>query len=268
MIRLEGLNYTGKGGKVILDDIFCAFRASKLTAILGANGAGKSTLFKCINGEAKYQKGTIYWDNQPIQQFKNEQLSKQKAILRQHYQVSLPFTAREIIEMGRYAYFKSILTPRCQEVIALISELVGVTHLWDNSYLSLSGGEQQRVQLARVLTQIWDAPTSDRLLLLDEPVSALDIQYQHQLMQIMVQLTQQHGFTVVAIVHDLNLTVQYADDVMLMKQGQVHAMGTVNEVLTQEHIRQVFNVDVHIHGTQALDAYIQVQPQKIALINL
>lgn len=268
MIRIEGLTYTGKGGRVILKDVHCTFTKGKLTAVLGANGAGKSTLFKCINGEAKFQQGVIRWDDSDVKTLPALELSKKKAVLRQHYQVSLPFTAREIVEMGRYAYFKTYPTERCKEVIALITELVGVTHLMDRSYLTLSGGEQQRVQLARVMAQVWDSPSRERLLLLDEPVSALDIQYQHQLMLMMQQLTREYGFTVIAIVHDLNLTLQYADDIMMLNKGSVVAHGPALSVLTEENIRSVFQVPVLIEKNSLDQLYIQVTPQKLETIQL
>ncbi|OJU76885.1 MAG: hypothetical protein BGO09_12865 [Bacteroidetes bacterium 47-18] len=268
MIRIEGLTYTGKGGRVILEDIHCAFAAGKLTAVLGANGAGKSTLFKCINGEVRFRQGTISWDDRDMKTLPAPELSKKKAVLRQHYQVSLPFTAREIVEMGRYGYFKTYPTERCKEVITLITELVGITHLMDRSYLTLSGGEQQRVQLARVMAQVWDSPTKERLLLLDEPVSALDIQYQHQLMQMMQQLTREYGFTVIAIVHDLNLTLQYADDILMLDKGSVVDQGPAVSVLTEQNIQRVFGISVLIEKNSLDQLYIQVTPRKLETISL
>lgn len=266
MIQIEHLHYTGKGGRVILEDINCVFSEGKLTAILGANGAGKSTLFGCINGEVKYQSGVVKWKGSDIKTIPGLTLSKQKATLRQHYQVSLPFTAGEIIEMGRYNYFKTVPTERCREVIGLICELVGVSHLTDRNYLLLSGGEQQRVQLARVLAQIWDSPSHERVLLLDEPVSALDIQYQHQLMQMMCQLTEVYGFTVIAIVHDLNLTLQYAEEVIMLKSGTIRAQGATPEVLTVENIKNVFGIHVRIEANNHAQRYIHVLPQKLETI--
>jgi iron complex transport system ATP-binding protein len=266
MIQIEQLTYTGKRGKVILNDINCAFSSGKFTAVLGANGAGKSTLFRCINGEVKFQSGSVYWKNQNLHKLPSAEISKQRAVLRQHYQVSLSFTAREIVEMGRYAYFKTHLTDRCNEVIDTIANLVGITHLMNNSYLSLSGGEQQRVQLARVMAQVWDSPSKERLLLLDEPVSALDILYQHQLMQMMQQLTRKYGFTVIAIVHDLNLTLQYTDETLLLKNGTVVANGVTKEVLTQENIQKVFDVPVSIQTNEQNHSYIQVVPNQLDVI--
>lgn len=268
MIRIESLTYTGKGGRVILKDIHCTFEGGKLTAVLGANGAGKSTLFKCINGETKFQQGSVKWNDRDMKTIPATELSKKKAVLRQHYQVSLPFTAREIVEMGRYAYFKTYPTERCKEVIALITELVGVTHLLERSYLTLSGGEQQRVQLARVMAQVWDSPTKERLLLLDEPVSALDIQYQHQLMLMMQQLTREYGFTVIAIVHDLNLTLQYADNIMMLDQGSVVDHGPAMTVLTEQNIQRVFRVPVLIEKNSLNQLYIQVTPRQLETIQL
>ncbi len=263
MINIKGLTYTSKGGKTILKNINYSFAPRKLSAILGANGAGKSTLFKCINHEVKFQEGSIHWQDEDILNIDNRVLSKQKAVLRQQYDVSLPFKAIEIIEMGRYAYFQAYPTQRCKEVIQEVSSIVGVQHLLERNYMTLSGGEQQRVQLARVIAQVWDSPIKERLLLLDEPVSALDIQYQHYLMQLMQQLTQEFQFTVIAIVHDLNLTLQYADHVVLIKKGEIVAADTTKNALTVENIQNVFNIQVAIHENE--QPYIQFIPNTFKL---
>lgn len=259
MITIENLNYTGKKGKLILSNINCHIKQGIFTAVLGANGAGKSTLFKCIAGEVPYQSGVIYWKGQDIKSVPLKSISKERAILRQHYQVSLPFSAREIVEMGRYNYSGAGLTPRCFSVVDKIATFVGIQHMMDRSYFTLSGGEQQRVQLARVLAQIWDSPSEQRVLLLDEPVSALDIQYQHQLMQLMQYLVQQHQFTVIAIVHDLNLTMQYTDEVFLMKNGGIYAYGVTPDVLTEENILACFQIPVSIYSDEAHKKNIQVR---------
>lgn len=263
MVKIDHVSFSSKQGKLILNNVTCEFHEGKLTAVLGANGAGKSTLFKCVASEINIDKGNVFWYGQAITAIPLCQISKERAILRQHYQVSLDFKAIEIIEMGRYAYNKSVLTDRCNEVVQLVASLVGVTHLLERSYFHLSGGEQQRVQLARVLAQIWDSPTNRRVLLLDEPVSALDIQYQHQLMQLMKHLVQVHQFTVVAIVHDLNLTNAYADNVVLMKAGAIIASGTVAATLNEDNIAQCFDVSVKFFNQDGAPAFIQVLPNNV-----
>src|SRR5690606_7041285 len=155
---------------------------------------------------------------------------------------SLPFSVYEIIEMGRYPYFKAKATIRCKEVINEVAQYIGVQELLERNYLSLSGGEQQRVQLARVLVQVWDAPEGQKLILLDEPVSALDIYYQHHLLALAQQLAKQQSFTIIAVIHDLNLALQYSDDVLLLKKGKQIAFGNCIDVLNKEYILDTFNI--------------------------
>lgn len=242
MISIQNINYTTATGAVLLDMVHCTIQPGKITSVMGANGAGKSTLLKIISNEIKATKGNIYWDNTDISHIKPETLAKKRSVLRQQYQLTLPFTVYQIIEMGRYPYFKSKATQRCIEVINEVAVYVGVSHLLDRNYLTLSGGEQQRVHLARVLAQVWDAPQRQKLIILDEPVSALDIYYQHHLLALVKKIAQEEHFTIITVIHDINLALQYSDDVLLLKSGKQIAFGDTLSVLTQENIYNTFNI--------------------------
>jgi iron complex transport system ATP-binding protein len=246
MLQIQQLNYVTKSGKPILLNVNGIFPLHQFTAVIGANGAGKSTLFKCIANEIKYQSGNIHWLDKDVKHISNLTKSHSIAILRQHYQIALPFTAREIIEMATYQQTAQYTQSVKDKYIDEIAQYVGIENLLQANYLNLSGGEQQRVQLARVLLQLWISPSEEKLLLLDEPVSALDMQYQHQFMQLMHYLTHNKGFTIIAILHDINLASQYVDHVMLLHKGSVLAQGTPIDTLTAANLEQVYNIPFEV----------------------
>ena len=248
MLQVDHISYQAQG-KTLLNDVSVAVRSGTFTAFMGANGAGKSTLLKIIGGETKASKGTITWDGKKLEDWNIKELAKVRSVLRQQYNVQMPFTVEDIIAMGRYPHFRHKMTAQCKTVLKEVAEYVGVAQFMKRNYLTLSGGEQQRVQLARVLAQVWDTPTEQRLVLLDEPVSALDIQYQHQVLALVKGLTTS-GFTVVAVLHDLNLAMQYSDDILMLKKGNKVTFGPKEEALNEAHIYETFGVEAALHQAQ------------------
>ncbi len=245
MLEVDHISYQAQG-RTLLNDVSVQVRSGAFTAFMGANGAGKSTLLKIISGEVKAPAGTIKWGGKNLGAWDLKELAKVRAILRQQYNMQMPFSSEEIIAMGRYPHFRHKMTSRCESVIKEVAEYVGVEQFLKRNYLTLSGGEQQRVQLARVLAQVWDATATERLILLDEPVSALDIQYQHQVLALVKELTAS-GFTIVAVLHDLNLAMQYSDDILMLKKGNKVTFGTKEEALSEEHIYETFGVEAALH---------------------
>ena len=248
MLLLNNISYAVPSGK-LLQQVHAAIRPGALTALMGSNGAGKSTLLKIISGELRPSEGSVRWAGRSLQEWDTKALAKTRAVLRQQYSMQMPFSVFDIISMGRYPHFKNKLTDQCRTVIAKVAEYTGVESFLKRNYLTLSGGEQQRVQLARVLAQVWDTPADQRLILLDEPVSALDIQYQHQLLALVKALTTAH-FTVVAVLHDLNLAMQYADDVLLLKKGKTVSFAAKEKALSAAHIYETFGVEAALHQAQ------------------
>lgn len=239
MLRVEKLSYEIKGRK-LLKDISFQMRKGEVLAILGANGAGKSTLMGLLCGEKKPTDGAILLNGRALDQYDMKELSRCRAMLSQQQQMTLAFKVSEIVMMGRYPHFRS--TPSAKDLLVVdeVMDLCGVKSLGDRTFLSLSGGEQQRVQLARVLAQIWD--NQDSLLLLDEPISALDLQYQQKVLAIAKALSRR-GFMVVLIVHDVNFAAMYADRIIMLKNGRKLIDGTPVEVLNAKDIYTIFSVE-------------------------
>ncbi|WP_437393128.1 heme ABC transporter ATP-binding protein [Olivibacter jilunii] len=242
MLTATALNY--KVGKHhLLRDISFQIRPGELLAVLGANGAGKSTLINILSGEKKPTSGKVLLFDKELSSYLPQELAKKRTILQQHNSVHLNFSVNEVLLMGRYPHFR--FRPDIKDLIAVeeAMEVCGISHLVDRSYLSLSGGEQQRVQYARVLCQIWDQPES--LLLMDEPVAALDPQYQQQTMAI-ARAFSQRGYMVIAVLHEINLAAQYADRILMLKGGRKWLDGTPVEVLTPSHIYAIFSTEVDV----------------------
>lgn len=262
MLRVEKISYELKGRK-LLKDITFQVRKGEILAVLGANGAGKSTLLGVLCGEKKPNSGMIHFNGKPLASYDAATLSKCRAMLCQQQQMTLNFTVQEIVLMGRYPHYKGAPKLHDHQVVAETMELCGVRAFADREFLSLSGGEQQRVHLARILAQIWDNP--DSLLLLDEPISALDLHYQQKVLAIARALARK-GFMVVLIVHDVNFAAMYADRILMLKNGRKLFHGTPIEVLAQKEIYTIFSVESNvIINPRTLKPYVQLEEMEIDL---
>ncbi|MCK6264187.1 heme ABC transporter ATP-binding protein [Vibrio sp. ZSDE26] len=255
-IQLHDLSLT-LGNKVILDKVSTHISAGELTILLGPNGTGKSSLLKMITGEYPTQ-GNIRFFDKAANQWAPKQLAKHLGVLPQSSSLSFNFSVKEVVELG------GIPLDANAAAIAQIAEknmqLTDTAHLGDRMYPSLSGGEKQRVHLARVLTQLAQA-NQQKILLLDEPTSALDLSHQHQTLTLAKQLTGE-GAAVVIVMHDLNLAAQYADRVMILNQGNIVADGSPWQVLTEDNIKRVynFNVSVMAHPEHGYPVLLNSQP--------
>jgi iron complex transport system ATP-binding protein len=239
-ITVSNLNLT-LDTRPILSAIDIRFRKAELTILLGPNGAGKSSLLKAITQEWPAH-GQIRYFGKAAPQWEKTALARHLSVLPQSSSLTFNFTAREVVELG------ALPLNAPQTMIRSIAEKTmqqtDILHLANRLYPSLSGGEKQRVHLARVLTQL-EQSGEDKALLLDEPTSALDLPHQHNTLKLAKSLTRQ-GASVIAVIHDLNLAAQYADRILIMNQGQLVADGTPWEVLTEATIQEVYHWPVMV----------------------
>ncbi len=230
----------------ILKEISISLPAGEVLAVLGPNGAGKSTLLKALSGEWLPSEGEVILNGQSLRQWKEEERARVLAVLPQFSLLSAPFTAREVVLMGRMPHHSRKESQHDHSVAQAALEKVEIAHLADAIYTQLSGGEQQSVQMARVLAQIWDEPPlGSRFLLLDEPTANLDLAQGHRILSLARQFARQ-GVGVMVILHDLNLASQYADRIVLLKEGMLIAEGPPASVLNAAHIECVFECAVTI----------------------
>lgn len=234
------------GHKAIVGDVDFVARPGEVTAIIGPNGSGKSTLLKAISGDLAYT-GHITINGSEVARTKPWQAAAVRAVLPQATVLSFPFTVREVVRLGLLGGRSGALQGEEQRLPERALARVDLEGFAGRYYQELSGGEQQRVQLARVLCQVW-APVlagTPRYLLLDEPVSNLDIKHQLVIMNVAREFARRGG-GVVVILHDLNLTAMYADSVTLLHRGSVAASGAPETVLCDATIAKVFDCPLKV----------------------
>lgn len=219
MLDAKKLSYK-VGDKTLFHETSVGFEAGRFHVIMGANGAGKSTLLKILSGELKATSGEVFLDGTDLRDYSKNSLAMRRAVLSQHYHLAFPISVEEIVLMGRYPYFATKPSAKDKAVCEEAVKLMDVEHLLERDYTTLSGGEAQKVQMSRVLSQIWNEEGEGRLLFLDEPVSHLDVKYQHQLMKVAKEFSQK-GTTVIAVLHDVNLAIAFADRLLFMKEGSI-----------------------------------------------
>jgi len=230
------------GDNYLLHDTSLQFEPGKFHVIMGANGAGKSTLLKLLAGEQKPSSGSIFLKEKELGLYNKKELATKRAVLSQHYHVTFPITVNEIVMMGRYPYFSSNPAAKDRTICRQAMETMNVADLAERDYTTLSGGEAQKVQMSRVLAQIWEAREGEeKLLFLDEPVSHLDVKYQHQLLKAAKELCHHHT-TVIAVLHDINLAIAFADRFLFMKQGKILYDTTLLNEVSTAMIKEVFDV--------------------------
>ncbi len=236
------------GQKTVLEGVSVAAQPGQITAIVGPNGSGKSTLIKALTGELPAE-GPISLNGRLVSDYAGWELAAIRGVLQQALTVAFPFTVGEIVQLGHSAGFSAQNQWVPEKALAMM-DLAGFA---DRFYHQLSGGEQQRVQIARVLAQVWPEKGNDsRWLFLDEPVSSLDIGHQFTVMDRMREMATQ-GAGVVAVMHDLNLTAMYADHVILLKSGAILSSGPVGEVLRDETLSVAYDCPVRVNAPVPAD---------------
>ncbi|WAS99413.1 ATP-binding cassette domain-containing protein [Nannocystis punicea] len=229
-------------GAVLLRDLSLAAECARVLAVVGPSGAGKSTLLRVWAGEQRASAGHLTFDGSPIGQLHPTALARIRAVLPQATALRFPLTALEVATLGRLPHPGRGETRRDRDIAWAALELAEVAHLADRLAPTLSGGEQQRVQLARVLAQIWE-PTPEhprRYLLLDEPTANLDPGHAVRILARLRQFVRATDTALVLVVHDLGAASQCADDLALLHAGRCVAHGDPADVLTPERLHECF----------------------------
>ncbi len=243
MLKASGLSFAIAGCPLLVK-VDVTLAPGTVTAVVGPNGSGKTSLLKLLSGELAPTAGAVTLQHKDLSKWSARERAQLIAVLPQHSGLHFPFTVEDVIALGRYPHSSG--QQRDHEIVEQVIAQVDAEHLRQRSYMTLSGGEKQRVHLARVLAQVWEASElGARYLLLDEPTSALDLAHQHLALATAQHMAMQ-GVGVLVILHDLNLAAQYADQVLLLKAGQTVAQGDSYSVFTVDNIRQVFEVDVQL----------------------
>ncbi|MGH9418399.1 MAG: ATP-binding cassette domain-containing protein, partial [Thermoanaerobaculia bacterium] len=210
------------GGAILLKDVSLTFRKNQFNVIVGPNGAGKSTLMRIASGLTRPTSGSVTYLGEDVSSIGNEALARKRAVLSQNVGLAFALTVEEVVLIGRFPHYGATPTRADREIVSQALEEVGIADRRKQAYPTLSGGEKQKVQLARVLAQIWATGNAEshRVLFLDEPVTGLDVHYQiHILDSAKAMLAS--DCTLIAVLHDLNLAFDYADSVFVIDNGSV-----------------------------------------------
>lgn len=230
-------------GRMLVKNINLEVKGGEMLAVIGANGAGKTTLLRLLCNEITPEEGEVLLHGKPLPAYEPGELARRRAVLSQHNTISLSFEVEELVLMGRYPHFSGRPADKDFYAVQQAMKETGIEHLTGRAYNTLSGGEQQRVQLARALAQVFDVP--DACLFLDEPVNGLDLLHQQQALRLARKLADR-GFCVVSILHDINLAGRFADKILVMKNGEAVALGDPLEVLNCNIIHEAFNIKVKL----------------------
>ncbi|MEY9971101.1 iron complex transport system ATP-binding protein [Lysinibacillus sp. RC46] len=239
--RMENLS-SGYEQIRVFEDLNLTIEEGKVTTIIGPNGCGKSTLLKTIGRILKKQQGTVYLQDQNMQNLSTKEIAKKLAILSQTPVAPGQLKVEELIAYGRYPHRNNVnrLTNKDEEMIEWALNVTNTMEYRNRELAQLSGGQRQRVWLAMALAQ------ETSILLLDEPTTYLDMAHQLEVLEIVKNLNEQHHCTIVMVLHDINHAARYSDRLIAMRQGAVMKTGTPEEILCADVMRNVFNINARI----------------------
>lgn len=250
MIKIENLSHQ-INDHPILSNISTELQGVGVTALIGPNGAGKSTLLSLIARLVPIQSGSIHIDDLEIGQCSDRDLAKHLSILPQMPDQPLRLTVRELVSFGRYPYHRGRPTETDLVHVDKAIAALGIQELAERSLETLSGGQRQRAQIAMIFAQDTD------YVLLDEPLNNLDLAGSRTLMQTLQRLSEQHGKTIIIVVHDINIAARYADQIIAMKGGEIVRQGRPVDIIDRALVHDVFGTDAEI---------LQIDDDRIVLV--
>ena len=225
--------------KVILQGVSLTFSSGKRTAIVGQNGAGKSTLLKTISGSMKPSTGQVLLDGEDVRTMKRKQIARKLAILPQGMTAPPDTTVEQLVDYGRFPYRGLLGAEDARADREAVAWAIDATHLaplCEQQVMTLSGGERQRAFLAMVLAQ------QPEVLLLDEPTTYLDIAHQLEVMNIITEINRRYGMTIIMVLHDINHALQYADEIVVIKDHGIYGQGSPQDLMTVKTVADVYGV--------------------------
>jgi iron complex transport system ATP-binding protein len=247
MFPLEGQNLSGGYGNLpIVHQLNLALRPGEWLSLVGPNGSGKSTLLKLLSNGLPTSEGSVLLEGELIQRFTPNEVARRLSLLPQQPTIPEGLTVRELVSLGRsphQPWWQWQTDSQDMQKVQAALELTQLEDFSERLVARLSGGERQRAFLALALAQ------ETKLLLLDEPITFLDLRYQLELLELLKAINQEKQLTIVTVLHDLNLAARYSDRLVLLHEGKIWAMGSPLEVITPEHLAKVFGIEAALIET-------------------
>ncbi len=227
----------------VFENIDLQLQSGKFYGLIGANGSGKSTLLELLMGTLSPLSGIIRYKDKTLANYSRQELATKLALVPQHFSMDFEYRVRDVVLMGRHPHIPRFSLPsgHDNEAVEQAMETMDINHLQNRHIIALSGGELQRVVMARALAQ------ETEVLILDEATSNLDIQHTIGIMQVMRKRVAEKGLTVIAAIHDLNLAAAFCDDCIVLKEGHIFANASVQEIFTSDLLQSVFSVEATIN---------------------
>jgi iron complex transport system ATP-binding protein len=249
-LKVQGIEFGYKSVNVLMDVGFGA-EAGEVIGVLGPNGSGKTTLLKCMNRALSPRAGSVLVEDREITQLPRKEVAREMGVVPQNSSVNFPFTALEIVLMGRGPSLKRFEREGVDD-LAIVKQAMkdtDVLHLAGRPMTELSGGEKQRVIIARALAQ------HPKILLLDEPTLHLDVNHQLDILRMVRSLAKKDNLTVIMVSHDLNLAARYCDKLLLLEEGRILAAGPIPEVLSEQNMERVFKIRAAVSFDPRISSY-------------
>lgn len=228
------------GEKMVVSNVSFPIKKGAITAFIGPNGAGKSTLLSMMSRLLPKDTGAIYIDGNEVKAWKQNELAKKLSVLKQSNGLNLKLTVRELVAFGRFPYSKGRLNQQDQDKIQEALSYLELEEMSEQMIDTLSGGQLQRAYIAMVLAQ------DTEYIFLDEPLNNLDMSHGVQMMKTFRRLAEELGKTVVIVIHDINFAASYADEIVAMKDGQLFARGTTQEVIQKDILDRLYDMDIRV----------------------
>ena len=251
MIKLENISFSYNKKKEFIQDLSLEFKSGEITTILGPNGSGKSTLLHMMSTYLKPKSGKIYLGDKDLGKLKQKEIAKYISCVYQENEAPDDITVRDLVSFGRniYSSVKKEDKEENKRMIDFALKATGIEEIQDKKVVNLSGGQKQRAFIAMSLAQ------NTEVLLLDEPTTYLDIYHQIEILEVVKSLNEKYNITIVMVLHDLNQAINYSQNIVIMKNGNLIKQGKATEVLNEQTIKDVYNVSGYIHKEDNEEIY-------------